>query len=98
MAKQVIYEVTNANTGEKVVGVGLEIADKFGVTRSYVSNVEIEGKRLKEHWIVKRVGYEFDNVMEKGGIPTVLLDEFDRITEPFKKLSEKKANRLSKVK
>jgi len=43
MGKFVVYEATNIKTGEKIVGTGVELSERFGVTRAYISKQWSEG-------------------------------------------------------
>lgn len=92
MSKFMVYEVENVKTGEKFVGTSVEISERFGVTRAYISKQWSEGGRIKLDWKVKKLDEKV--IAEKsnnGSIPYELQEEWDKVTAPFKVVSRKKA-------
>ena len=94
MGRFVVYEVENVKTGEKITGTSVEISERFGISRAYISKQWSEGGRICFDWEVRKldekVDYEKSN---NGSIPPSLQEEWDKFTAPFKKLSAKKASR-----
>jgi len=92
MGSYIVYEVRNVKTGETFTGTALEVAEKFGVTRGYISRVEIEGGRLQFDWTITRVGKDVEQKAgSKSNIPMPLFEEWDKVTARFKQASRKKA-------
>lgn len=92
MGKFVVYEATNIKTGEKIVGTGVELSERFGVTRAYISKQWSEGGRIKLDWKVDKLDEKV--IAEKsnnGSIPHEKWLEWDELTAPFKQASRKKA-------
>jgi hypothetical protein len=94
MGNAVIYEITNIKTGEKYVGTAQEMGQRFGVTHGHICKLCLEGKRLRLDWKIERVGMQKEiEKTNNGSIPYPLQEEWDKVTAPFKRLSEKKASR-----
>lgn len=94
MGKFVVYEIENVKTGEKIVGTSVEISERFGVSRAYISKQWSEGGCICYDWKVNKLDEKV--IAEKsnnGSIPPSLKEEWDKFTAPFKKLSAKKASR-----
>ena len=94
MGKAVVYEATNIKTGEKIVGTGEDLSARLGVSRAYISKQWSEGGRICLDWKVEKLDERL--IAEKpnnGSIPYSLQEEWDKVTAPYKRLSERKASR-----
>jgi len=94
MSISLVYELENIKTGEKIVGTIADIAEKFGLSTSYVNKIALAGKRICLDWKITRLDQR--TIVEKPNnhsIPYTLQEEWDKVTAPFKKLSAKKARR-----
>ena len=94
MGKAVVYEATNIKTGEKIVGTGEDLSARLGVSRAYISKQWSEGGRICLDWKVEKLDERL--IAEKpnnGSIPYSLQEEWDKVTAPYKRVSERKASR-----
>ena len=55
MGKFVVYEVENVKTGEKIVGTSVEISERFGISRAYISKQWSEGGYICYDWKVNKL-------------------------------------------
>ena len=93
MGKAVVFELTNIKSGEKFEGTAEDISARFGIGKAYVSKQCSEGGRIRLDWKVEKL--DKSSIAEKpnkGSIPYWLQEEWDRVTEPFKKMYAKKAS------
>jgi len=98
MSDFIVYELTNVKTGEKFVGTYIDISNRLGVSRGYISQREAEGGRICLDWKIEKVDKKM--IVEKPNnhsIPYSLQEEWDKVTEPFKKLSIRKKNKGLKI-
>lgn len=98
MSDFIVYEITNVKTGEKFIGTYEDISNRLGVSRGYISKREADGGRICLDWKVERLDQRM--IAEKqnnGSIPYSLQEEWDKVTEPFKKLSIRKKNKGLKI-
>lgn len=94
MGRFIVYEVENVKTGEKITGTSVEISERLGVTRAYISKQLSNCGLISSEWKVNKLDEKADyEKSNNGSIPPSLKEEWDKFTAPFKKLSAKKASR-----
>lgn len=92
------YEVTNIKTGEKFVGTAVDISNKLGVSRGYITQCESEGKRICIDWKVEKVDKNvIVNKPDNYYVPFALWQDWDKTTAAFKKVSIRKRNRVARI-
>ena len=80
------YIAENIETGEVIEGGVRDIARKLGVVPNTICNAVSAKSKVKFVWVItKRVGIN-ENPYK---FPQALLDEWDRVTEQFRKLKVK---------
>ena len=92
MGSEVLHRAVSCITGETITGTAAELAKVLKVTRGHIKKSEWQGSKIGTEWSISRIGYISDReTIYKGAIPTELFKEWDRVTEPFKVASRKKA-------
>lgn len=80
----IIYIATNIETGDVIEGEAHEIAKRLNTSRNTIYNALSSKRKIHSIWVItKNVAY--DNPYR---FPQVLLEEWDRVTEPFKHISK----------
>lgn len=83
----VIYKAENLVTGEVIEGGARDLAKVFGMTINAIYNAVSNEGCVKKGWIVYKENMVKDNAYR---LPQELLEEWDRVTAPFKRLNRKK--------
>lgn len=88
----IVYELRNEKTGEAFTGTANEVAEKFGLSRGYISRAETGCGRILTDWTIKRVGHDVEQkAVGTSNIPMSLFKEWDKVTAQFKQASRSRA-------
>jgi len=83
-----IYRATNIETGEIIEGGAKDIAKKLGVIPKTLYNAVAMQQNVRYVWFIST-----DKKVSKSGntnkITPQLIDDWERVTAPFKKASQK---------
>ncbi len=92
-----IYRATNIETGEIIEGGARDLARKLGVVTKSVYNAVAMQQKIKYVWFIStEKSYRKANGKGNGKtnrITPQLLDEWEKVTEPFKKASKKECKK-----
>ena len=82
----VVYRATNIETGEIIEGGARDLARKLGVAHGYIFNAVSRQQKVKCVWFISTEKKK-DKIVTRN--LQSLLEEWDVVTAPFKKLSAK---------
>ncbi len=84
MGNALIYTATHDVTGEQYQGTATEVAKILGVAATTIYKVQVEGRKVHGHWIIKKEGQQCG---AKPGwkLPQSMLDEWDALTSPVRR-------------
>ena len=84
------YRATHNETGEVLEGSTKELAKVLNVLPTSINRAATDKVNIGTHWqILKVEGEKLESAMRN--FPIELRDEWDRVTEPFKEASRRKA-------
>lgn len=83
----ITYIATNIETGEIIEGGAKDIAKKLGVVTNAIYNAENLQQKVRFVWFISKGKRESERTYN---FPTALLEEWDRVTAPFKKASARR--------
>jgi hypothetical protein len=89
----VVYRATNIETGEVIEGGVRDLARTLGVVPKYLYNAVANQQKIRYVWFITSERKTKPKCISTH-LPSDVWDEWDRVTEPFKKLSE--ARRVKK--
>lgn len=81
-----IYRATNIETGEIIEGGAKDLAKKLGVVTNAIYNAENLQQKVRFVWFISKGKAEGKT---NYNYPQALLEEWDRVTEQFRKLRAK---------
>jgi hypothetical protein len=84
-----VYRATNEETGEVIEGGARDLARNLGVITNSIYNAASDGFRVNGKWLIYREVKNVDMETKCDRIPPQLFDEWERVTAPFKKASQK---------
>jgi hypothetical protein len=84
-----LYKATNEETGEVIEGGARDLARNLGVITNSIYNAASDGFRVNGKWLIYREVKNVDMETKCDRIPPQLFDEWERVTAPFKKASQK---------
>ena len=84
-----IYRATNIETGEIIEGGARDIARKLGVVQKTIYNAVAMQQNVRFVWFISTDKKQKVSGGKPNKITPDLLDKWDKVTEPFKKLSKK---------
>lgn len=90
MTALTFFRAINNETGEVLEGSKGEIAEKLGVLPAAINQAAILKENIDTHWKIRKIVSE-KLESSNGNFPIELRKEWDRVTEPFKEASRKKA-------
>ena len=84
----VVYRATNIETGEIIEGGARDLARALGVAPRYIYNAVSNQQKVRFVWFISSEKKTKPKSVFSY-LPLDIWDEWDRVTEPFKKLSAK---------
>lgn len=84
-----VYKATNEETGEVIEGGARDLARNLGVTANSIYNAASDGFRVNGKWLIYREIKNVDTETKSDRLSPQLFDEWEKVTEPFKKASQK---------
>lgn len=84
-----VYRATNEETGETIEGGARDLARNLGVITNSIYNAASDGFRVNGKWLIYREVKNVDMETKFDRISPQLFEEWERVTEPFKKASQK---------
>lgn len=81
------YSATNEVTGEVLIGTSRELEERLHISRRTIYQYSMDGLTYKEKWKFERVSKEKEQINCR--ISRTILDEWDRVTQPFKERAKK---------
>jgi len=94
MGKAITYTATHDETGEEIYGTAGEVAAQLGVVAGTVYKMQIEGRKVSGHWIIKKNGQRGEKQPWK--VPQSILDDWDALTGPVRKRKGDSGNEKKK--
>ena len=79
MDKARLYIAEHEETGEIIRGTAEEVAAQLGVAATTIYKVQIEGRKVKEHWHIRKEGVNTEPKPE-WKFHEALLAEWDAVT------------------
>jgi hypothetical protein len=84
-----VYRATNEETGESIEGGARDLARNLGVTTNSIYNAASDGFRVNSKWLIYREIKNINTETKCDRISPQLFEEWETVTEPFKKASKK---------
>lgn len=84
-----VYRATNVETGEIIEGDAKYLAKKLGVVTKHIYNAVALQQKIRYVWFISTDKKQKVSGGKPNKITPDLLDKWDKVTEPFKKLSKK---------
>lgn len=81
----VIYRATNIETGEIIEGGARDVAKALGVVPKSIYNAVALQQKIKYVWFISTNAKQSKTSADKNRITPQLLNEWDTVTETFKK-------------
>ena len=92
MGSFAVYELRNEKTGETFTGTTKEVAEKFGLSRGYISHAATNYLRIQTDWTITRLWHGVEQkAVGTSNIPASLFEEWDKVTAKFKQASRSRA-------
>ena len=98
-----VYKATNEETGEVIEGGARDLAKKLGVVTKSIYNAVALQQKIKYVWFIstekpyRKANSKSDDKTNR--VTPQLLDEWERVTAPYKKASQKgRKKRNSRIK
>ena len=86
----VVYRATNIETGEIIEGGARDLARELGVVQNTIYNAVAMQQKIKYVWFVSTEKRNCKLESKANRMTPHLIEEWERVTAPFKKLSAKK--------
>lgn len=84
------YRATHDETGEVLEGSKRELAETLHVSPTAIFQAAILKDNIDTHWKIRKIeGDKLESA--RWNFPVELREEWDRVTEPFKEASRRKA-------
>lgn len=91
-SEYIVYELRNEKTGETFTGTTKEVAEKFGLSKGYISHAATNYLRIQTDWTITRLGHGVEQkAVGTSNIPMSLFKEWDKVTAQFKQASRNRA-------
>ena len=84
-----VYKATNEETGEVIEGGARDVAKALGVVTKSIYNAACGNVKIRNVWFVTTNTKRSKASGNSNKITPKLLDEWEKVTEPYKKASQK---------
>ena len=93
---RVTYVATNLIDGERHEGSASDLSKILKVSIDRIYHASSSATLIAEMWEIAKAGSDSEaRELNKSNFPYTLLLEWDKVTQPFKELSRRKAERIN---